>query len=273
METKRLLGLVLSLVGAGFGVVGTFVLFTNWYIPMMLAEAAAEAPGCEVMVGLILPIVSDLGLLAGFIYLISALGFFEDASWAFPAAVIANVMALNASFWPMIPAMATHLPPVWMIIFLPNVIIYFTLLIKVGNINWITTLIALLTGMAYVTSFLNGVAATNRMTVLSILYEPVTHPAWTIFVALERLNWVAAITWGLVTIGLILKPSHWVRLLGVGAGFLEIFAGSPLGISSPFASNFGPISMFLLAPALSFLLLVFFLFPRFHQKFIPELVE
>jgi hypothetical protein len=277
MENKNLIGTILALVGALFGIVGTFLLFTNilgipglGYLRMMAAEAEAMAPGCQLMVGLILPIVSDLGIMAGVLYLICAYGFVTNSKWAFPSAVIANVVALVASFWPMIPAMATGLLPAWVIVFVPNLIIYFVLLIYVGDVNWSRTLLGLLTGIAYVMSFLNGVAATNRMTILSVLYQNETHYTWPIFVALERLNWVGATLWGLTTIGLILRPSENIRILGMGAAIIEVVAGLPLGIASSVneLSSFGSFSLFLPAPILSLLLLVIFAYPKLWQRLI-----
>jgi hypothetical protein len=277
MENKNLIGTILSLVGAVFGTVGTFLLFTNilgipglGYIRMMAAEAEVMAPGCQLMVGLILPIVSDLGIMAGVLYFLCAYGFVTNSNWAFPSAVIANVVALVASFWPMIPAMATGLLPAWGIVFVPNLIIYFVLLIYVGEVTWSRTLLGLLSGIAYVMSFLNGVAATNRMTILSVLYQSETHFTWPIFVALERLNWVGAALWGLTTIGLVLRPSENIRILGMGAAVIEVVAGLPLGIVSSIneLSSFGSFSLFLPAPILSLLLLVIFGYPKLWQRFI-----
>jgi hypothetical protein len=277
MENKNLIGTILALVGGIFGTVGTFLLFTNilgipglGYLRMMAAEAEAMAPGCQIMVGLILPIVSDLGIIAGVLYFLCAYGFVTNSRWAFPSAVIANVIALVASFWPMIPAMATGLPPAWGIVFVPNLIIYFILLIYVGEVNWSRTLLGLLSGIAYVMSFLNGVAATNRMTILSVLYQNETHFTWPIFVALERLNWVGAALWGLTTIGLILRPSENIRILGMGAAIIEVVAGLPLGIVSSIneLSSFGSFSLFLPAPILSLLLLVIFAYPKLWHRIV-----
>jgi len=96
-----------------------------------------------------------------------------------------------------------------------------------------------------VLSFMNGVASTNKMIVSG---------GAALFVAVERLNWVAALGWGVFTVLLITKPRSWVRWIAFGAARLELTAGLPLGIAT--AIEAGGFSMFLPAPLLSLALLI-----------------
>ena len=85
-----------------------------------------------------------------------------------------------------------------------------------------------------------------------------------IFVIVQRLNWIAAIGWGVVTGSVLIKPKAWARVLGLAAGFLELVVGIPLGVSTTIAM--GRFSMFSLGPILSFILLVIFLWPNMYER-------
>ncbi|MHA2282605.1 MAG: hypothetical protein ACXAC5_17325, partial [Promethearchaeota archaeon] len=86
----------------------------------------------------------------------------------------------------MIPAMQLGLTPVWGIIFLPNLLIFILMTHYIENIPWITVIFALLTGIEYVMTFLNGVASTNRMGLYLAQDTPSLHA---IFKGLQLLNW------------------------------------------------------------------------------------
>lgn len=265
MTQNRILGSILSALGAVLGLILTPILFILTYGPLEAAEFALGGAGlgCAEVVKFIMPIVSDIGIIAGGLYAVSAIGFLSKNKYAFPLAVVANVLALNASFWPIIPTLVTSLDPLFIYIFMPNLLIFFFLMTPVGKVRWKTTLFGFVTGIAWVLSFMNGVAATNRI----VMSDPITGesmwiPYHSLFVAMQRVNWIAAIGWGVVTVALILRPKDWVRQLGLGAGILEVVAGFPTGIFSPF----GGFSLFLLGPILSLVLVVIFAWPNLWKR-------
>ncbi|MDD5468866.1 MAG: hypothetical protein PHS96_13775 [Anaerolineales bacterium] len=243
------LGAALALAGALLGILGTFLLFTGWYEPMMAAEAAAGRPDEEKIVRYIIPVLADIGLLAGVCWAVAGYGFLARLSWAWPLAVVANVLALQGSFFPNIPAASRGLPPVFGLVFLPNLLFYFLLLRGVGKLGWGRILFSLVSGMAFVLCFMNGVASTDRIMVIG---SP-------LYVAVQRLNWLASLGWGVFTIALILKPVEWQRALGLGAGLLGAVVGFPLGVATTI--SFGHFSMFYVAPIFCSGLLVALLLP------------
>jgi len=250
---QRTLGLVIAISGALLGILGTLLVFTRWYDPVMVAELAAGRPDEEVIVKWIFPALSDVGVIAGVLWALSAFGFSTRKPWAWSLGMIANVMALQSSFFPMIPPVTRGLPPANGIIFVPNMLFFLAMLLVVGRVDWRTTLFSLLSGMALVLSFMNGVAGTNKMLTTD-------NPA---FVAVQRLNWMAALGWGVFTIYLIIKPVAWVRWLGLGTGLLGVVAGLPLGVITTIEA--GRFSMFLPAPLLSLALLIVLLLPLGEQ--------
>ena len=165
-------------------------------------------------------------------------------------------MALQGSFFPMIPAASRDLPPAFGLIFVPSLVIYIVLLLFVGRVNWKVLVFSLFSGIAFVLSFMNGVASTDRIMVSGA-------PT---YVAVQRLNWIASLGWGVFTVGFILQRAEWVRMVGLGAGLLEMVVGYPLGIMTTLA--FDHFSMFYPAPMLS-TVLVFILLVFWGKKLFP----
>ncbi len=252
MDREHQLGGWLSIVGGILGILGTYLIFLNWYGPALNAEAAE--PGCEILLKYLMPGLGDLGILAGVLYLVAAYGFFSAAAWAFPFAVIANVLALQASWFINVPFMAAGLPPVYFTIFFPNLVLFFLLARAVGHISWSRTLLAFLTGMAFIFCFMNGVASTSRIITIG---DP-------IFVAVQRLNWVASIGWGIVTAGILLRPMEWMRAVGITAGLLELVVGIPLVVSTTIM--LGRFSLFSFGPIASLILVVILVWPGLWER-------
>ena len=252
MKINTKLGGFLAIIGAVIGIVGHYVLFINWYRIGMSAESAE--PGCEILLKYIHPALADLGILAGVLFAVSAYGFFTKARWAFLLSLIGITLALLGSWFINVPYMAAGLPPIYFSLFWPYLIIYFLLARGVGKVSWSITLLALLTGLAYITCFMNGVSSTSRIITIG---SP-------LFVLVQRLHWAAMIGWGVVTTGILIKPKEWMRVLGLVSGSLELTVGIPLAYAT--AINLGRFSLFALAPIVSLILLVLFLWPNMWSR-------
>jgi hypothetical protein len=260
MDNKRGLGFFLSLFGAILGIVGGIGLFILTYDEYMRLEALnLGEEGCEIIIQDFLPIIGDLSIIGGILFALAAYGFWTNEDWSVSLAVVGNTLCLLAGFWPSIPAMQMGVVPIWGVIFVPNLFIFLILPHYVDDIPWITVLFALLTGVAYVMSFLNGIASTNRMETVG----------WSIFTGLQRVNWVAAIGWGIVTIGVLRRPQKdWIRILAIGSATLGIVAGYPLATAS--SMSFEKFSMFFLAPILSTMLVLIPLWPRLWDRMVTN---
>ena len=133
-------------------------------------------------------------------------------------------------------------------------LLYFLFLKVVGKISWSQTLLALLTGVAYIFCWMNGVSSTSRI---------ITHGD-PIFVLVERLHWVAMIGWAVVTVGIIMKPKGWMQVVGLVSGVTELVVGIPLAVAT--AQQLGRFSLFALAPIACLILLVLFVWPNLWQR-------
>ena len=252
MKDKSMYGGILATVSALMGIVGFFYLFMQWYQIGMGAESAE--PGCEILLKYIHPLLTDVGLFAGILFAVSAYGFFTKKDWAFFLSVVGIVLALLASWFINVPYMAASLPPVYFPLFWPYLLIYFLLMRGVGGISWSRTLLALLTGIAYIFCFMNGVSSTSRI---------ITHGA-PIFVLVQRLHWVAMLGWAVVTVGIIMRAKEWMRVVGIIAAVTELVVGVPLAIVT--AQGLGRFSLFALGPIACLVLLVILVWPGLWER-------
>ena len=163
MKERTKAGGVISLIGALVGIVGVSVAFMLAYEPMMAAEVAAGRPDEETIVQYVIPFLSDIGIMAGALWAIAAYGFFKRERWAWTFAVTANVISLLTGFFAMIPALSRGIFPLFLIVFVPNLITYLLLLVYVRRVETKIVVISLLSGVTFVLAFMNGVASTDKM--------------------------------------------------------------------------------------------------------------
>jgi hypothetical protein len=252
MKINFRLGGFLAAIAALMGIVGHFVLFLNWYQIGMHAESAE--PGCEILLRYIHPAMADFGIFGGVLFAVAAYGFFTKARWSFPLSVMAFVPALLGSWFVNVPFMAAGLPPVYFILFWPYLILYFVFLKVVAQVSWGRTLFGLLAGMAYIFCWMNGVASTSRIVTIGA----------PIFALVERLHWVAMLGWAVVTIGVLLNPKEWMRVVGLVSGGLELAVGIPLALVT--GQQLGRFSLFALAPISCLILIVLLVWPNLWEK-------
>jgi hypothetical protein len=252
MKNKNLLGGILAIIASLLGIIGHMLLFMNWYQVGMHTQSAE--PGCEILLKYIHPFMADLGILAGVLFAVSAYGFFTKKNWAFFLSVVALVLALLGAWFINVPYMAAGLPPVYFMLFWPYLLLYFLFLRMVGDVSWSKTLLALLTGIAYIFCWMNGVASTSRIITVGA----------PIFSLVERLHWVAMIGWAVVTVGIIINGKEWMRVVGIIAAVTELVVGVPLAIVT--AEGLGRFSLFALGPIACLVLLVILVWPGLWER-------
>ncbi len=267
MKEKTKVGAVISLICAILGIFVIYASFLQVYDPIMASEMAEGRAGGEIILdGLsvskyVMPVVNDIALIGGVIWAVAAYGFIKKEKWAWGTAVIANVLSL-LSFFMLIPALSRGISPIYTSVFIPNIIAFFLLLAYVRQTDSRIIAITVVAGMAYVMSFMNGVASTDQMlsgdSVNSI-----------IFIMAQRLNWIASITWGSFVIGL-LSRKKWALQLGLGAALLTLVAGIPAGVVVTMES--AKFSMYFLAPILALFLKITLVLPK-SNKIITQWID
>jgi len=252
MKNKNVLGGILAIVAGLMGIIGHFVIFLSWY--QVSQHLKSAEPGCEILLKYIFPIMTDLGIFGGVLFLVAAYGYFTKKTWAFFVTEVALILALLGSWFINVPFMAAGEPPVYFILFWPYLALYIIFLKLVGKVSWGPTLVSLLTGIAYIVCWMNGVASTSRMITIGT----------PIFTLVERLHWVAMIGWAVVTAGIVMKSKEWMRVVALVAATTEVVVGIPLATSS--AEQLGRISLFAIAPIVCAGFLVVLLWPGLWQR-------
>lgn len=248
MKERTTAGAIISLVGALVGIAGVLVAFLLAYQPTIDVELAAGRPDEATIVRYVFPFLSDIGIIAGVLWAVAAYGFFQKERWAWTAAIIANVASLLTGFFGMIPALSRGLFPMFLVVFLPNLVTYLLLLGYVRRVDLKIILLSFLSGITYVLAFMNGVATTDKIILTGKPF----------LIAVQRINWVAAAAWAVFTVALVLQKK-WAKPVGLGAGLMTLIAGVPLAIYSTLQE--GRFSMFSPAPLLALLLLLVLLVP------------
>lgn len=251
MEKNNRLGIILGIIGAVLNIVGVFIVFMRNYESAQVMEFAE--PGCEMLLKWIMPGLADVSIVAGVMFALAAYGFFCKKSWAFPIIVIAVILALQGSWFVSVPFMAGGEPPIYFIIFWPNLILYFFIMKSVGKLSWGVTVLGMFAGMSFVLCFMNGIASSSRIITIGT----------PLFVFVQRLNFVSSIGWGIVTAGILIRPRDWMRVLGIASAFLQLMVGAPLAIETTI--ELGRFSLFSIAPIISLVLFILLLSPARFQ--------
>lgn len=261
MEEKyknRWFGYTIAIIGAILGIgVNAFIFFTqyNAMIDAQLAQYGLMRTNWKVIT-YILPIFASMGCIAGFLYIVGLSGFRWNTKNAYKITMIANVIALLFSFWPIIPALDTGTVPYYALIFLPNTLIYLLLNLLVGKKNIGRITLGLITGMTMVMAYINGTASLNIFWMKGELFYIIANP----------IHYSVMVSFGIITVGIILSPKKWVRILAIVAAVLEIGMGIPMGIITTIQK--GEFSMYLAAPGMSILILVVVIWSLLWEKII-----
>ncbi len=265
---NRTLGIVLAVIGAILGVGLNLVIFFTQYQLMIQAQIDTYGPITtnQYIIGYILPVFAGCGSLAGVMYAIGAYGFIKKTDDPYKISMVANVIALLFSFWPMIPAMDTGLTPYYVFVFLPNCLIYLLLNLLVGKKRFGRVALGLITGMAMVMTYINGTASLNQFWKEGPLFQRV---GGLYLIISNPVHYCVMISFGIVTIAMLLSPKKWVRILAIVAGIVEIGMGTPMGIITTIIK--GEFSMYLAGPLMSILIIIVAAVPFLWEKIVkPE---
>ncbi|MDD5466460.1 MAG: hypothetical protein PHS96_01510 [Anaerolineales bacterium] len=251
MKDNYRLGVLLSIVGVLVGL-AAFVLFIQIYNPMIQIELDAGRPDEAVVVRYVFPLLGYLATSAGVLWAVALYGFLLKESWAWLLGVIASTIHLLAGFFPMIPAMSRGAPPMMGAVFFPSLALWIGLLF-VRRVPWKIAALAFAAGLAYVLSFMDGVATIDKIQ-LSVGQSLLNG----MYVMVQEVNWWATIAWA-VFIFALLGRKTWAQPVGLFAGLMAALGGYPLAVVNTL--EVGRFSMFLPSPVLSTLLVVVLALP------------
>jgi hypothetical protein len=260
MEDKHRAGAVLAVIGALYGIFGSFIIFINHWQEMYWAKAAQLRADESVIVKWVIPGLHDLSVVGGVILLVASYLFYKKHKRAWGVAMAGILLMVQGTGFPIVAAASAGIFPKYVFLFVPNMILFFLFITYVRKVDKKLIILLTIVGMAYVLCLFNGIASASR----TAMHGGVEGTA-AIFVAVQRINWIGVVGWYIFLLGTLLKKI-WVHPVGLGAAVLGVLGGVQLGIDSMIMNN-SSFSMFLMAPIFCAGLLIYLLLPS-GQKLI-----
>lgn len=252
MQDNFRLGAALAALGVIVGAFGFFV-FVQIYNPLITTMINLNRAYEGESVRYTFAVLGYLTIAAGALWSLALYGFLTQERWAWMLGIIASTLSILSGFFPMVPAMDAKVPPVTAVIYVPNLLLWLALLFLVRKTDWRVVTLALAAGVAFTLSFMDGVAPIAKF------HETLRQPAVNgLYLFVQQINWWASAAWAVFVFALVgRKP--WARVVGIGAGLLEMWGGYPVGILNMLEVR--RFSLFLPAPLLSTALVIFLMLP------------
>lgn len=252
MKNNAKLGMLLSLVGLLTGLL-FFYLIAAQYNPIIDAHVVAGRSDEATAVRITFAVLGWFGTAAGAIWAAVFYGFLHKEKWAWFWGAVASTIQLLAGFFPMIPAMDGKVPPSTMPVFLLAAVLWFGMLL-IGGIKKNIILLAFVAGLAFVLTFIDGVAPISKYITSQ------DQPFWNgMYVMSQQVSWWGAAAWAVFILALLSKKS-WSIPVGIFAGVMSMIAGYPLGIHNALF-EVQRFSMFLPGPLISTALVIYLMLP------------
>jgi hypothetical protein len=252
MKNNHKIGAVLAV----FGIVTSLILFyllAAQYNLVIDAKVATDRLDEATAVRITYAVLGWFGISSGALWAAVLYGFLRKEKWAWFWGAVGGTIQLLAGFFPMIPAMDSHLPTPTMIVFLLAAVLWFGMLF-IGGVDKKIIALTFVAGLAYVLTFVDGVAPIAKYTTSH------NDSFWNgMYVMSQQVSWWGAAAWA-IFIFAVLKKKTWAIPLGIFAGVMSMLAGYPLGLHNALV-EVHRFSMFLPAPILSTGLLIYLLLP------------
>lgn len=260
MKDNYKLGSILSILGIVAGMLCLYFLAETYNTVIHTHFGAGDWEESNT-VRFVYAILGWLGTAAGALSVSVLWGFLKKQDWAWFWGAIAATVLLLAGFFPMIPAADSGLPTPTLWVFLLAGIMWFGMLF-IGGIEKKVIGITFIAGLAYVLTFIDGVAPISKFQTTFQSAETFAHNPNTfwngMYVILQQVNWWGAGAWA-IFIFAAFKRKSWTVPVGIFAAVMSMLGGYPMGIHN--VTEVQRFSMFLPAPILSTILLIVLLLP------------
>lgn len=257
MKNNYKLGCILSMVGILVSLLFLYLMAGQYNLVMDAKEAAGRMDEAT-SVSITYPVLGWLGVAAGAVWAAVWYGFNRGKSWAWLLGAMAASFQLLGGFFPAIPAMDSDLPTPTLIVFVAAAVLWFGMLF-IGGVKGGIIGLAFIAGIAFVLTFMDGVAPISKFTTSE------DKPFWNgMYMMTQQIAWWGAWAWAAFIYALLGRKS-WVVPIGIVAAVLSMIAGYPLGINNALF-EVHRFSLFLPAPIISTLLLIYILLPRTQKS-------
>jgi hypothetical protein len=259
MKHNTKLGSALAILGIITGLI-IFYLLAQQYNLVIDSKVVDGRTDEATSVTITYAVLGWIGITAGAIWAAVLYGFAHKEKWAWFWGAVAATIQLLVGFFPAIPAMDSHLPTPTLIVFGLAAILWFGMLL-VGGVDKKIITLTFIAGLAYVLTFIDGVAPIAKYTTSH------DDPFWNgMYVMTQQVSWWGAAAWA-VFIFAVLKKKSWALPLGIFAGTMSMLAGYPLGLHNALF-EVHRFSMFLPAPLFGTGLLIYLSLPSTRRMLV-----
>ena len=262
MKKVNYLGVAISVIGFFTGLLLFYLLAEN-YMLVVHGKIAGGRPDEALAVMITSSMLGWIGIGASGLWGAVLYGFVTNQEWAWRYGKIAAALQMLAGFFPTIPASSIDLPAATMPVFLIATILWFGIM-YVGKVNRKLLIFLFIAGMAYVLSYMNGVAIISK-------YQTTTYnDVWKgMYAVVFAVTWFASAAWLVLSFKVLQRKSYTIPL-GIMAALMSMIGGYTLAIVNIMEK--GRFSMFLLAPIIATGLLIYLCLPA-AKKLLTEWEE
>ncbi len=257
---RHQIGALLALLGIVAGLLALYFIAATYNTVIHTHFQAGEWEEANT-VRIVYAVLGWLGTAAGALSAAVLWGFWQRQSWAWFWGAVAATILILAGFFPMIPAADSGLPTPTVVVFLLGSVMWFGMLL-LGGVDKRIIALTFVAGMAFVLTFINGVAPISKFQTTfqpPRMYTPGPRAFWNgVYIILQQVNWWGAAAWAMFIFGAI-RRRPWALPVGLFAAVMSIIGGYILGIHHMLEA--GRFSMFLPAPIVSTILLIVLLTP------------
>lgn len=264
MKNKKRLGIALSFIGILTGLLLFYLLAEN-YMTVVEGKIAGGRPDEAIAVEITHSMLGALGIAASALWAAVLYGFSKMKDWSWQWGSMAASLQILAGFFPVIPAKSIDLPAATMPVFIIAALLWFGIM-YVGRVNGRVILLLLVGGMAYVLTYINGVAVISRYQHLGF-ETAIPDVLKGMYAVIQLTFWMGAAAW-LVFNFAVIKHKSWAVPLGVMAAFLSMIGGYTLSFVE-LSIKGGVFSLYLPAAIVATGLLIYLLRPA-SSRFIQE---
>jgi hypothetical protein len=252
MKDNNKLGAFLAAIGILIGLLFFYLIASQYNLLISTLTNSGRADEAT-SVTITYAVLGWLGITAGAIWAAVLYGFTHNEKWSWFWGTVAATIQLLVGFFPMIPAMDSHLPTPTLAIFILAAVLWFGMLF-IGNVEKKIITLTFIAGLAYVLTFIDGVAPIAKYT------SSHNDPFWNgMYVMSQQVSWWGATAWA-IFIFTVLRKKSWAIPVGIFAGTMSMLAGYPLGLHNAFF-EVHRFSMFLPAPLMGTGLLIYLILP------------
>ena len=256
MKNNNNLGIVLSIVGILTGILLLYLMAQN-YMLVVDGKIAGDRPDEAIAVEVTHSMLGSLNIIASALWAAVLYGFYTKQKWSWQWGAIAAAIQMLAGFFPAVPAGSIGLPKPTMTVFIIAVGLWFGMM-YVGRVNRKVVVFTFVAGLAYVLTYIIGVAMISRYQHLGFETD-IPKVLKGMYAVVMMSTWMGAAAW-LAFIYSVFKHRTWAIPLGIMAAMTSMISGFTVS-SVELIEKGGVFNLYMPAALIATGLLIYMLTP------------